>query len=56
MNKEEAIEALEYAEFCTHISTDTFNGKKCDPDTKQAYEEILLTIRENIKKAMEHLA
>lgn len=36
--------ALEYVEFSTHMSCDTFSGKECDSNTKQAYEEQLYLI------------
>lgn len=42
-------EGLEYIEFCTHMSCDTFNGKACDDNTKQAYEEQLYLIGYHVK-------
>lgn len=37
-------EEVEYIQFCTGWSCDTFNGRTCEENTKQAYEEELHSI------------
>jgi hypothetical protein len=45
-------EELEYIEFSTHMSCDTFQGKSCDSNTKQAYEEQLYLIGCRVKESV----
>ena len=48
----ELEDALEFIEFSTHMTCHTFNGKECEANTKQAYEEHLDMIGDYAKKTL----
>ena len=45
-------DALEFIEFRTHFRCETYNGKSCDLNTQEAYEESLKSIRATIEQAL----